>query len=659
MLTYSDYLQLLGGRLDFVGWLVLLTGLGLVFHVLCGGWAAPWLLGRGLLNQGFPRRGSEDEPDSGIPLGKILTELLAVGIATNILLWTISLYVFKSAAAGTVAALMLGALGMPWLRSSPWRSLRFDGWPWWIMTAAAVILGLWHHALVEFPISVQGVPHFLYNDLWGDLPVHMHVTHLLGQGGLPLLSLYGASDPGLPYCPPSHIGYGVWTWGVSTITGASPYQAVSGLWILCRILICWSGYAILSRTVQRPARNAILAFIPLVLGGIGWPMWNIGPDTDKQLMTTEVLAGVLYWNFPQAVSVALTFAALVLLDDAFRDRRLTSRLYLATLVLVVGGLCKPSLFIFVGPALWIVLLIRRVSWTALAGIAVLSAAGVAVYLLPSLFPHENLSRGWSLHPTWQQSRTVAELFLWKGAGLFLLALPRIVDLLRHPWKRPEQNLVDVPLIAMGGALLFPILFREEDLVPFGMQPNLFWGAVGCLQLLWPFLAGCQESAGLGRGWRWTNRLAWCVLAVQIATGSLFAIRYPLLATRMVPKGMIDVVTASRQFLRPTDRSLLDPLLSDTTAASYLGCPQAMDYAFNVTDQPLLAQWVKLWNGDVSGPPFPWDRFEAVIVQGNRIPIAIMLEQRDWSQRKLPYDFVLWRSPRASERPAQKKTTHGQ
>lgn len=636
MTSLNEYLELLSESPEPVLRLVVAAAVMLVVHALTG-WA--------LFAWPTASRDEADRQPSPVPFGGRLLQCVGAGIGLNILLWTGSLFIVPSAIPGTAAAGVLALAGIVGTVRNRRRwaiSRRPASWVAAVLLAAG--FGLWQHALLEFPLRVQRVFHSIYNDFWRDLPIHVHVATLIGEGGLPLRCVFGTPDPARPFEPPGHVGYAVWMDGVSSITGVGPYHAAAVVWILCRLLTAWSAWELLGDRIRSPWLRVLASLVPLVLGGVGWPPWSISTDLEKVAAAGSQVAGAMSWNLPQAASVAIAFVSMVFYDQYCRWRR-TPDLFLTAFLQVVSGLCKPSLFIVLGPALLIRLVLQRTSWRKTAGVVAILLSGVGVYHLPLLYPVFSLSRGWSLHPSAGQARDVLSFFLGKCGGVFLLSLPFLRKLFRDLGRPAERRPVDLLLIAMGGSLLFPLLFREEDLVPLGMQPNLFWGAMGCLSLLWPFVAALPPGP-VPPATLWGRRFAWLVVGVQILNGGLFAFQYPVLETRHFPTRAVDLIYAVRRETAPQDRVLLDPIVSDSTRASYLGRPVVMAYELNWSQQKLMDDWRRLCGGESPETPIDWNRFEAVVTAPERDRVHDLLRSLDWAPRELPLGFTLWRKPLA-------------
>lgn len=634
MASLHQYLEIVSESPEAVIRLVLAAAAMLAVHALTGSVLFAWPL----------RSGSEaDPPPSPLPPGCRLLQCVGAGIGLNLLLWTGSLFAVHSAIPGTAASGVLALAGIAGAvrHHRQWAISRGSGcWSAALLLGAG--FGLWQHALLEFPLRVERVSHYIYNDFWTDLPIHVHVATLIGEGGLPLRSVFGTPDPARPFEPPGHVGYAVWMDGVSSITGIGPYHAAAVVWILCRILTAWSAWELLADRVRSPWLRVLASLVPLVLGGVGWPRWNVSTDLEKVAAAGSQVAGAMSWNLPQAASVAIAFVSMVFYDQYCRRGR-TPDLFLTAFLQVVSGLCKPSLFILLAPALLIRLALQRTSWRTIAGVVAILLSGVGIYHLPLLYPVFSLSRGWSLHPSAGQARDVLSFFLWKCGGIFLLSLPFLRKLFGDLGRPAERRPVDLLLIAMGGSLLFPLLFREEDLVPLGMQPNLFWGAMGCLSLLWPFVTALP-SGPVRPVTVWGRRIAWLVVAVQILNGGLFAFQYPILETRQFPRRAVDLIHAVRRETAPGDRVLLDPIISDTTRASYLGRPVVMDYELNWSQRTLVDDWRRLCEGESPEIPIDWNRFEAVVTAPDRDRVHDLLRSLDWTPGELLYGFTLWRKP---------------
>ena len=625
-----------------------LTVVALIYFGFVGTWLAYWLQPRHQPAAGETRLGESAGP--GCWESSVFWQITAAvggGMATAMTLWTLSYLALKIPLPGTLLSLAIGGWGsVLWSRSRPTihRGGAFRALV--LVTCVAGLLGLWQHLLTEFPAQAE-VSVFVYSDLHRDLPLHVHAASLVQASGLPELQLFRSTPE--PFGALSHTGYAVVLAGLSAVTGCSLFQASTAVWVVATLMIAWSGSLIATRRTQDFWTVVLCGVAPLLLGGLGWPSFQLLVNPTFPSGTGPQVAERMYWNLPQALSLAVTALGLVCvdLDCRRRGRGLSSSrgLTAATWLIVVGGWAKPSLAIFFGPALLIFLVLqRRPLMTVLAVVGEL-ALGLLIYCLPMFLEKLPKLPEWSLHPTLMQSREVLVFVILGGGGVLWLAFAPLVTLLKTGWRSGDRNSIELPLIAGGGSIIFALLFREELFVGFQyFQPNLWWGLSGCVGLVAPFVLANSLSSQGGSWTRVCSRIGLLLITLQIINGSLSSIAYPARNVFALPRAQVDVMLEARRLSQPMHRFLLDPELQDFALAAYLGRSTFYETSMSTSQEvQQLTQWNQLCRGQADSAPADFVPFNAALIlqTDERAAVRAELSRRGWREQDVLDVAELW------------------
>ena len=625
---YGVALRVAASNLSFLLYASILTFIASVYFVLVGGW---------VLSQ-CPTADRDKTP------GDWLTGLAfagATGLCTSLLLCTTSLYLTKSSTTGVLASVVIASTSIVSLwrkRSSinlvPGRIAAL------CIAVFALVLGLWHHVLTDFPLRTTK-PSFVYSDLQGDLSFHVAYATIAESAGLPLLDSTGSHT----YVGATHIGHSVLIANVAKLTGCTCYHASTAIWTFSYLLLGWAAAAIARRRSFRWPWMAGLA--ALLMGGFRVPDFGLltSPLTPSDYPGEPFLVSRTYWSISQSLTIAVTAVAVLAYDiwctrqDSSRSWRLIA---MTSVMIGLSGLIKPSQAIFLGPSLIVCMALHR--WQrrekCVAFAALVSAA--LLYLLP-LFLCDDTAEGagWELRPTVAQTRDVLK-YLLGGSGVLVLMLDPLCRLVRN-LRTGYPSGVDLPLIACGGAVLFAVLFREVRFIGFRHgQPNIWWGICGCMALLVPYgLSSSFQSAGLAqRSW---SVIGLALLSTQIINGTLMAVAYPGFNLRDRPATHAEVLQSARGWSRPQDRFLVYPELAKLELMPYLARPNLVLSAMTPQkDREVIAKWYRLCQNKPV-PDFPWERFDAFIVHERCSLILEHLVQERLTQSDLGHGYTLWKT----------------
>ena len=651
MERYQIFLELLLAGSTTVLGLVFWTGLALLFLLLAGLWL-PVTLARAT--------GSCDALGDGWLGGLVawMPVALAGGLAAGVTAWTLSLLVSGGFFLGNLILCAAGLAG----GVVAWRSRQQGGWagrelgPWLVATAFALLLGFWHHAATELPVS-QDVARLVFSDLQRDLGAHVSMAGLVRDGGLPMQNFWGSAD--YAYWGLAHTGHLVLVAGFSEWLGVSLYQASTLLWNAATLLIAWSALAILAATRLPVSFRWAVVVATLVWGAFGWPELHRLYDPLRELAGGGFeldspgywVAGRGFWNLPQALSIALTAAGLVVVD-AFGLVRRSGQTGLALLLgasflFVCGGWTKPSLVIFYGPALLLWLVLNRVGFREFLGVGLVLGGGALVYALPALFFSLPESPAWTFWPGMEQWEEVAAFVFTAGLGLGVLAVGALLARWKgqDPWN--DCRALDLALLAAGGSVLFGLLFREDQFVGAPVfQPNIWWGMSGCMILLVPLL-GRDAPAQWKRagGSRWLAGLGLSLAALHLFNGFSLAIAYPTLNLRGHALSDAEVLAQARSSTEPGARFAVDPELQDYDLLGYLSRPVLISSAaVSDRDREDLQAWLGFVEGRGRASAAWLERFDAALLREDRGQAARGLAARRWSREPLGHGFELWLAP---------------
>jgi hypothetical protein len=631
--------------------LVLWSGLVLLLLLLSGLWL-PIVLARATEDRNFVGDGSLEGLASKLPLA------LAGGLATGVTAWTLSLFLSGGFFLGDLllCGIALAGVFMAW-RQRPegawdWR----EPGPWLVASMFALLLGFWHHAATELPIS-QDVARLVFSDLQRDLGAHVSMAGLVRDGGLPMQSFWGSAD--YAYWGLSHTGHIVLVAGFAEGLGVSLYQASTLLWTIATLLIAWAALGILAATRLPVFLRLAIVVGTLVWGAFGWPELHRLYDPLRETAAGGFeldspgywVAGRGFWNLPQALSIALTLAGLLVLD-AFGPARRSGKTGLALLLgasflFVCGGWTKPSLFIFYGPALLLWLALNRVGFFEFLWVVLVLGAGVLVYAIPALFFALPESPAWTFLPGLEQWEEVAEFVLRAGLGLAVLAAGVVLARWKggEPWG--EFRVLDLALLAAGGSVLFGLLFREDQFVGSPVfQPNIWWGMAGCMILLVPLLGrDALAQWKRGGGSRWLAGVGLSLGLLHLFNGFCLAVVYPTLNLRGHALSDAEALASARSKTDPGARFAIDPELQDYDLLAYLSRPVLMSSAAaSDQDREDLQAWQSFVEGGFPASGEWLGRFDAVVLRQDRRHAAGSLASRQWRREALGHGFELWLAP---------------
>ncbi len=649
MASYGHLVRLLIEQPSIIG-IAMLTSLwvGLVL-IGIGAWL-PWVwtsLGQS----------TRDETSDGEPLTVLRGLVLSLGggMTSLVIMGTASAYLFRELLPGVLLSSVLGFVSI--IRLTQLEDFHRVQWGanvrlLSIVTLLPFLLGVWLHQISEVRYDTAYGRGVAFGGLNDDNSFHVYLAAMVEEHGLPLCDLYGS--PHQDYAPLVHTGHGVLIAATAQATGVGLFAATAALWTAGFVLIAWAGFDLLSRTMLSPTLVRLGCLSPLVLGPIGipsvFPLWRPG----EALQQEPLVAARMYWNLPQTISIALVAVSLICLAGVWSaprgHRRSLPSLLLATLLIVTSGLVKPSLLIFYGPALLITLIVQRRTKREISGTVVVLALGVLVSLLPQWLVPLPSAPEWSVTPSLGQSMAVGSFVVWGCGGVLLLSLRPLRDMLSSMWSPGVCSAAMLSLVAMGGSLLFALLFREDRFVEhIVFQPNIWWGPSACAVLLIPWVMRVMaETSVSGRFERLVQRVGVTLLWLQVLNGIVFAVACPAINTRVYPQSTVEALERARESTSPATALLIDPSIRQIDLASILHRPAlyATSYMSEV-DEHTLAEWDALFTS-----PFDdlvdakWSEYDAAIVANSASAARQALLRRGWSVSPLTSMLELWRRPEA-------------
>jgi len=640
MEKYLNYIRLLesaaGSVIAVVGWAIV----GLVAAWLSGIWFAMLL----------KEKTAGDSPNQLSNNWQWLhATSIAVGMASFLCVWTVSLYLPIGLSIGTLLLLFPIAYGMFLL----WRhdlQINWSGHGTFILVGVITLfIGVWQYVATGLPID-EDTKVLLFSDLHLDLPIHVNKAALITETGLPQINMRASNTDA--YGGLGHIGHSVLIAGFANLLGVSLYTAASVNWIIATMLI---GFGVLALLSRQPDLKPLLKLI-VVLATLVWGQFSLSslfdPTYTKSPLVTEIwVASRSYWNISQILSIALTLGGLVVLDH-YRELRRRDTVQMLALggavgMIALGGLVKPSLVIFFGPALliWLVLSHARLKEYLLTLIVL--QAGVFVYFLPKIMHELPSTPSWSLASDQEQWLGVVS-FLWHAclslAIVLLLVYSRSVI---NGWNDRRWQVIDLCVIAFGGSVLFALLFRENQFVGFVvLQPNIWWGLSACIVLLVPLIS--REVTGLLQrgGWmQWLTMISLTIALVQIINGWYVAQEYPVMNQRKHDVILTNTLEAARQLSESDTRFALDPSLEHLDLRPYLARPSLMRTSFGSSDDKrAYANWKRFFKSNRVKPPL--DRLDAVVLHRNRERLNLYFDKQGWHSTPLNELYTLWRKSQA-------------
>jgi len=625
---------------------------GLVVLTLIGLW-----LPVSLAHSAPEGAGEEDAGPSRALWSQLLPMSLAGGAATAVTAWTLSLYISGSFVPGNVILVLacLAGIGMSWRQRVQFSTvLEYPGL-WLLASFVALLLGFWHHAASELPIF-DDVSRLVFSDLHRDLGAHVQMAGLVRDGGLPMHSFWGALDH--DYWALSHTGHLVLMAGFSQLMGVSLYESATLLWIDAIVLIAWVVLGLMAKSSLGVSLRFALVLATLVWGGFAFPEWHRVYDPLRESAGGGFeldapglwVSGRSFWNLPQALSVSLSLAGILVLEKfgGARQRGWGGYWVLAAscFLWVAAGWTKPSLVIFIGPALMIWLALNRARASELGCALAVLTAGFLVYAFPALVYALPEPPSWTLAFDAEQARVVLGYLLMAGPGLVILGFGPLFRLVQEKGRGSEFRVLDLAILAAGGSLLFALFFREDQFVGFRVfQPNIWWGISACAVLLVPLLGRSALIDLRQSGWR---RLAagagLAVASIHTFYGLCLAVAYPTLNLRAHSLSDATALVDARSRTTPGTRFAVDPMLQNYDLLGYLARPAIMPMATGSgLERSLPLSWQNFAEGRGPLPELFSQRLDAVILHRDRRTAAAALRAKNWQAADVGGDFVLWRS----------------
>ncbi|MCA8943203.1 MAG: hypothetical protein KDB80_11640 [Planctomycetes bacterium] len=569
---------------------------------------------------------------------------IGMGIAFCLVAWTACLFAGWSLWVGNAIVAAIAVVGilrqreLVLARPDPQVTKAFVA-----VTLGALALGLWQYGAFA-TLTDRGA--FVFNDRYGDVPSHLHMTGLIGDSGLPRISTYGLT--GESHHPLVHSGYAVIMLGAHSF-GLDLYRSLSCLWVLAYVVLAWACFALLVRRTQRAFVLVFGSLLPMFWAGI-WPVvWDgwwpdlVDVSSDAQLgdflRKLKNVSGIMYHNFPQTWAVSMTAVALWCFDSYARHSARRAYLVMTMAAIVTSGWIKPSLAFLFGPALLIVLVVRRAKLGDLLVVVGGFAVGVVGYLLPSFFAELPAARSWTIGPDGKGTSRVFWHFA-KGATAGLLVVVFFARRLLRGAVTSASAWVSVTIVAAGGGAMFAILFRESGLQG---QPNLLWGASGSIALFSPFIVAWCAGDDEIPGPKPARIAGWVLVAVHAWTGLTYALIYPTLNVRQVDAKIRPVYEFARDHTRPTDRFLLDPNVEVADAVVWLQRPILRNLVM-VSDEGRAeyARWISFLEDGNAKDYEVVGRRDAVILGPGRREAKRALEREGWTLIEgLPSKLSLW------------------
>lgn len=682
MARYGEMLRFLGGDPGFIATTVVQAVLAALFLSVVGTWLPL------LIRSGSAAREGDESPDTmgDQPLSRfgLFTLSLGGGLMLVVGLGTASALLFKQLMPGVIASIVTGLVTTILLirQKRTVGPARVGIGVMVILTLVPLTMTLWHHIFTAFPFGEGEAEIVVFSDAFRDSGFHIHLASVLSETGLPLRDLYGSPDHA--YSPLVHTGHGVLMGSLALVLRTSIYRASTALWMVAMVLLCWSVATLLSRrSIPRPV-IVLGSLCPLFLGPLTMPTLAVLTQpvfAINQLSSTALTAPRMYWNLPQTLTSALTAMSLLCLDgycgSARSNRRRLNWIVAAAAAIAVSGWVKPSLFIFYGPALLITLIISRCTFRDILTVAGIFAAAVVVYLLPSWLVPVADHPSWSIHPSLEQTQHVLTLLVFGCGPAALLAIGPIRELISRVFRPGDPHPLTVALVAMGGSLLFALLFLEDrfaNLAAFRIyQPNLWWGPSACLVLLAPLLIESAVERIIAAGKADWFMLAGLILgSVQIANGILLAVAYPSILGRVYPHQKVDALQAARSRTAPEARFLVDanflhPVAGFTDLAGYLARPCLFGTSYmDPAEAEILTSWDALFprpepeddededaeqhEEETVSNPMAWSQYEVAIVseEEHAAKARDTLTTAGWTSEDLSEGYRLWTRPARAE-----------
>ncbi len=668
---YGVVFEFLGAQPGFVATTVLNAVVAALFLGLVGTWLPLLVLRRSGADADrespdtLPGASRDGLQGNGLSVMEMLALAVGGGLMLSVALGTASAYLFKQLTPGLTLTVVIGVL-TTLLLAARLRGNRIGlGVGLWTLvgiTTVPLCLGLWQHVFMAFPYDLPGGRMIVFADMHRDSGFHVYLASILRETGLPLIDLHGS--PAHEFAPVTHTGHAVLMGMLATVLRTSLYGASTALWIVSMVLMVWSAAVLLLRAGVPTAFVWLGSLALLVIGPVTTPPMALLTQPELAVRQSPLVSARMYWNLPQALSIAMVAVALICFDRYCRaqagSRDRLNAILVTAAAIVASGWVKPSLFVFYGPALVITLLVHRASLRELATVVLTFVGGVAVYLLPALLVTVPGQPSWSVHPSFEQTQAVIEFLLLGSGPMLLLALNPLRNLAGSVVRKSDPKPLTLALVAMGGSLLFALLFREDRfaaLVDFPvLQPNIWWGPSACVVLLFPLLlrSAVQRIIAVGKA-DWFVMSGFILVSLQVVSGTLFAVAYPAIIGRVHPQLDVDILVTVREKTSPRTRLLLDPILlheqvgfTDIAGILARPCLFATNYMSD-GDREVLESWHRLFGEKPEVTKGGWAEYDAAIISEGAQSEAAREAVSDlgWKSEELTHAFQLWRRPESA------------
>jgi hypothetical protein len=562
--------------------------------------------------------------------------IAASGIACAWFLWTASGYLTGGMTAGSVAVVVVGAVG--WVRAIRGNLTRPPERPELIAIAIALGAGFYLTGLNEIWGSDRVFFTFRY-----DWDVHLHIAGIISEHGLPKLEHSGAAR--YPIDAVSHVGWPVLVAGVESLTQTSLFTAARGLTVGGFAVIALAACGIARRRLDRLPVVLLVSVAPLVWGGLALAASLARGDVDAILDLRQawpgpgIVSGVMYYNATQLFAVALVLAGLAVLDRDELPRPI--ELAAGYALIAISASIKPSLAIVVVPALLLVLTAAR-RWRELAVVLAVSAAIAAIYFLPALLADELPPRiGWTIGLPDDARSALAHLAA--TIGVLALVAARWIGLLFAATSRRAVMPGAVVTLALGGALVFALLFREVG----RSHGNQFWPLVGIVVVMTPF--------ALAELVRWPKPgfrrvVVHLLIGVHLTAGLIYAANSPAIRARSLKPAQIEAVVAMRELTPKDARVHVMPGVPRILAPFYRRRANWRPPLI-ASELPAYKRWAAVARGEAPFEPSIVADRDAVILTRRSRRLGPELEALGWtrSYRGDRTSFELWLAPGVSAR----------
>ena len=507
------------------------------------------------------------------------------------------------------------------------------------------LLALW--TSIGSGLSIPG-NRLLFNDLHGDLPMHTQLVEWVRESGLPLMDYFsGAPDASGAI---GHFGHIVLMAGFGMTTGVDSYLSAAIVWTAAFVLIYVAAFALGERNGVDRTSAILLALAALVWGAFDWSLLGQQGSLQEYLGRESfwiAMSGRNFWNISQALSIAFTLWAVLLLDiycDATPNSRGATTIFaLGVVGLGIGGLTKPSLIIFFGPAMIIWLVLRRARIVEYSIIGVIALACGLLYFMPWSEAIAPQGQGWEVQIDPTQLKA-ALVFLVKCGCALLVSF--VVLAAAGNWRRLVVRPLGLVGIAFFGSIIFTLVFREIVFIGYwATQPNIWWSMAGVSIILVPLvfreLLVVDESRrtalfDAGRG------VVLVLAIVHVISGISFAIYYPTHYRRTVGILEAETMAQARSLTSPNVRFAVDPLLFSPDLLPWLTRRTLISTSFSGKESlAQLREWVRFTNTGYAAPRWIPHRLDAVVANTGRTGVNSYFAGLGWARHEVNNRYILW------------------